>query len=95
MIIIIIIYKGRKYDLEINEADTVKVIMEKFYNKINLNYNERFYTKDKMIFKFNEVLLNDNEEHLNKTAEELELQDDDGLTLVKTQDINAGKKIIN
>ena len=95
MIIIIIIYKGRKYNLEINEADTVKVIMEKFYNKINLNYNERFYTKDKMIFKFNEVLLNDNEEHLNKTAEELELQDDDGLTLVKTQDINAGKKIIN
>lgn len=90
--ILIIIYKGRKHELEINGSDNVKQIMEKFYNLINKNVNERFYTKDKMIFKFNDILLNDNEECLNKTANELELAEDDNLTLISSVEINPGRK---
>ena len=92
MITIIITYKGRKTELEIEETDTVKTIMEKFYNKMNLNQQDRFYTKDKLIFKFGDILLNDNEEGLKKTAEELEFQDDDNFSLTVTKDINAGEK---
>lgn len=90
--IIIIIYKGRKHELSINGTDNVKQIMEKFY--ILVNEGDRFYTKDKVIFKFSDILLNDNEECLNKTADELELMDDDNLTLVRSVDINPGRKNI-
>lgn len=90
--IIIIIYKGRKYELSINGTDNVKQIMEKFYILIGLNEGDRFYTKDKVIFKFSDILLNDNEECLNKTADELELMEDDNLTLVRSVDINPGRK---
>lgn len=89
--ILIIIYKGRKYELEVNGNDNVRMIMEKFYNLINKNFNERFYTKDKMIFKFNDVLLNDNENSLNKTADEWELMEDDNLTLIASKDIVPGR----
>ena len=90
--IIIITYKGRKYELSINGTDNVKQIMEKFYILIGLNEGDRFYTKDKVIFKFSDILLNDNEECLNKTADELELMEDDNLTLVRSVDINPGRK---
>lgn len=93
MINIIIVYKGRKYpDIEINETDTVKQIIDIFYNKINKPQENKFYTKDKILLKFNDQLLNNDDDSLNKTAKDLEIMDDDTITLVDTIDINAGKK---
>lgn len=92
MVYIIITYKGRKYsDIEINENDTVKAIMDIFYNKINRPDDQRFYTQDKMLLKFNDSLLNKDENSLMKTAKELEIEDDDCWTMIDTKDINAGK----
>ena len=95
MIYIIIEYKGRKYcDIAISETNTVQQIMNIFYDKINKPESERFYKKDKILFKFNDRLLNPDNDSLNKTASELEMIDDDIFTLIDTIDINAGK-IIN
>ena len=95
MIYIIAVYEGRKYyDIEISETNTVKEIMDICYNKINkLNkpQNERFYSKDKILVKFNDRFLNAFESGLNKTAKELGIIDDDTLTLLDTESINAGK----
>ena len=54
---------------------------------------KKFYTKDKIILKFNDAILNEKENDLDKTANELEVQDDDQFTLISTEDINAGKKM--
>ena len=95
MIYIIIEYKGMKYcDIAISETNTVKQIMNIFYDKINKPESERFYEKAKVLFKFNDRLLNPDNDSLNKTASELEMMDDDIFTLIDTIDINAGK-IIN
>ena len=95
MIYIIIEYKGMKYcDIAISETNTVKQIMNIFYDKINKPESERFYEKDKILFKFDDRLLNPDDENLNKTANKLEMMDDDVLILFDTIDINAGK-IIN
>lgn len=94
MIYIIIEYKGRKYcDIAISETNTVQQIMNIFYNEIDKPENERFYKKDKILFKFNDRLLNPDDASLNKTASELEMIDDDIFTLIDTIDINAGKMV--
>lgn len=94
MIYIILSYKGRKYsDIAISETNTIKEIMNICFDKINKPVNDRFYKRDKILFKFNDRLLNPDEESLNKTANEIEMMDDDNLTLVDTVDINAGKII--
>lgn len=95
MVDIFIVFKGRKHELNIEKTDNVKRIMEKFYNLINMNENERFYTSDKIIFKSNDTSLNDKEQDLYKTADQIGLMDDDTLTLIKTVEINAGKKLIS
>ena len=92
MIYIIIVFKGRKYcDIGINEMDTIKQILEKFYNEIKINEKERFYTKEKVIFKNGDTTLNGDEASLNKTAGDMGLEDNDTLELLRTEDMNAGK----
>ena len=92
MVIISIVYKGRKHnDIKINETDNVKEIINIFYNIIHMPEEKKFYTKDKILFKLYDELLNEKEEDLNKTAKEIEVQDDDTFTLIETVDINAGK----
>ena len=92
MIYIIIVYKGRKYcDIGINEMDTIKQILEIFYNKISMDQEERFYTKEKVIFKNGDTTLNGDEASLNKTAGDMGLEDNDTLELLRTEDMNAGK----
>lgn len=94
MVFIILVYKGRKYnDIEINETDNVRQIIDIFYKKLNMPEEKKFYTKDKIILKFNDAILNEKENDLDKTANELEVQDDDQFTLISTEDINAGKKM--
>ena len=57
MVYIIAVYEGRKYSgIEISETNTVKEIMDICYNKIeklNKPENERFYSKEKILVKFN------------------------------------------
>ena len=95
MVIIIAVYEGRKYsNIEISLTNTVKEIMDICYNNINkLNkpQNERFYSRDKILVKFNDSFLNAFESDLNKTAEELGIEDDDALTLLDTESIKSGK----
>jgi hypothetical protein len=94
MIIISLVYKGRKYnDIEINETDNVKQIIDIFYKKLNMPEEKKLYTKDKILLKFNDAILNENENDLNKTANELGVVDDDAFTLISTEEINAGKKM--
>ena len=65
MIYIIIVYKGRKYfDIEISETNTVRDIINIFYNKIEKPQNERFYTQDKILLKFNDSVLNKDNDSL-------------------------------
>ena len=94
MVYIILVYKGRKYyDIEINETDNVKQIIDIFYKKINMPEQKKFYTKDKILLKFNDAILNEKEDDLKKTANDLGVQDDDNFTLICTEEINAGKKM--
>ena len=90
--IISIFYKGRKKQLEINKTDTVKGIMEKFFVQENIDVDKRFYTKDKFLLNFGDNLLNSDPDNLNKTVNDLQLDDDDLLTLVNTEEMNAGTK---
>ena len=54
MVYIILVYKGRKYyDIEINETDNVKQIIDIFYKKINMPEQKKFYTKDKILLLLN------------------------------------------
>ena len=91
MIIRIVHKNGRKTELEIDGTDTVRQIMEKFYNKISLNMEQRFYAEEKVIFKLGDQLLNSNNK-LNETADNLGLEEDDTLTWLDKESINAGKK---
>lgn len=90
--IISIFYKGRKKQLEINKTDTVKGIMEKFFVQENIDVDKRFYTKDKFLLNIGDILLNSDPDNLNKTVDDLQLEDDDMLTLVNTEEMNAGTK---
>lgn len=94
MKIINLVYKGRKYnDIEINETDNVKQIIDIFYKILKMPEEKKFYTNDKIILKFNDAILNEKENDLTKTANELGVEDDDSFTLINTEDINAGKKM--
>ena len=91
---IIITHKnGRKQDLVITQTDTVEKILEKFYNSIN-HTGTRYYLRKDVIFKMGDILLNENQDSLKKTADELGIENDDMFTWVETETINAGK-IVN
>ena len=83
-------YKGRQYELTIYGTDSVKKILEKFYDKYNWEESKRHYTKEKIILKNGDTLLNNTEENLNKTAAELEFEDDDNLELIDSGKIIWG-----
>ena len=83
-----ILYKGRKYDIEINHNDTLRTVMTKAFDKINII--DKYYTKEKYIFKFGDTILNGNENALNNTVETQEIIEDDTLELIKTEGIKAG-----
>lgn len=83
-----ILYKGRKYDIEINHNDTLRTVMTKAFDKINII--DKYYTKEKYIFKFGDIILNGNENALNNTVETQEIIEDDTLELIKTEGIKAG-----
>ena len=89
--IIQIFYKQRKYEIEINNTYTVKKILDTFYDKIYDKKEPRYYTFEDMIFKFGDDILNQNEEQLDVTAEELDLDDNDNFTLINSKDIIPGK----
>ena len=90
-IMIFVKYKGRKFEIKVDRTDSIKKIMEKFYIKINREEVERFYTKDKVILIYGDVLLNHDEQSLNKTVNDLELDDDDVLVLNPTEHLLCGK----
>jgi len=83
-----ILYKGRKYDIEINHNDTLRTVMTKAFDKINII--DKYYTKEKYIFKFGDTILNGNENALNNTVETQEIIEDDTLELIKSEGIKAG-----
>lgn len=83
-----ILHKGRKYDIEINHNDTLRTVMTRAFDKINII--DKFYTKDKYIFKNGDTILNGNENALNNTVEMQEIVEDDTLELIKTEGIKAG-----
>ena len=83
-----ILYKGRKYDIEINQNDTLRTVMTTAFDKINII--DKYYTKDKYIFKNGDTILNGNENDLNNTIEMQEIIEDDTLELIKSEGIKAG-----
>lgn len=91
MIIYIIHTNGRKSELEVCDTDTVRNVMDKFYDKINKPQDKRFYNKEQVIFKNGSNFLNSDEEHLKKTVYELGLEEDDSLEWIVSESINAGK----
>lgn len=84
-----VLHKGRKYDIEINHNDTLRTVMTRAFDKINII--DKFYTKDKYIFKNGDSILNGSENDLNNTVETQEIIEDDTLELIKTEGIKAGK----
>ena len=84
-----ILHKGRKYKIEINQNDTLRTVMTKAFDAIQII--DKFYTKDKYIFKNGDMILNGNENALNTTIEMQEIIEDDTLELIKTEGIKAGK----
>ena len=83
-----VLHKGRKYDIEINHNDTLRTVMTRAFDKINII--DKFYTKDKYIFKNGDTILNGSENALNNTVETQEIIEDDTLELIKTEGIKAG-----
>ena len=83
-----ILYKGRKYDIKINQNDTLRTVMTTAFDKINII--DKFYTKDRYLFKNGDTILNGNENDLNYTVEMQEINEDDTLELIKTEGIKAG-----
>ena len=83
-----ILYLGRKYDIKINQNDTLRTVMTKAFDKISII--DKYYTKDKYIFKNGDTILNGNENALNNTVEMQEIIEDDTLELIKTEGIKAG-----
>ena len=81
-------YNGRKFDIEVNHNDTLRSVMTKAFDKINII--DKFYTKDKYIFKNGDTILNGNENALNNTLDTQEIIEDDTLELIKTEGIKAG-----
>ena len=88
-----ILYKGRKYDIKINHNDTLRTVMTRAFDKINII--DKFYTKDKYIFKNGDTILNGDENALNNTVEMQEIMEDDTLELIKTEGIKAGKYLVS
>lgn len=86
-----ILYKGRKYDIKINQNDTLRTVMTKAFDKINII--DKFYTKDKYIFKNGDTILNGTENALNYSIEMQEIIEDDTLELIKTEGIKAGNPL--
>ena len=87
-LIIHILYQGRKFDIQINPNDTLRTVMTRAFDKINLI--DKYYTKDKYIFKNGDTILNGSENALNNTVEMQEIIEDDTLELIKTEGIKAG-----
>ena len=83
-----ILYKGRKYDIKINPNDTLRTVMTRAFDKISII--DKFYTKDRYLFKNGDTILNGNENDLNYTVEMQEIIEDDTLELIKTEGIKAG-----
>ena len=81
-------YNGRKFDIEVNHNDTLRSVMTKAFD--NINIIDKFYTKDKYIFKNGDTILNGNENALNNTLDTQEIIEDDTLELIKTEGIKAG-----
>ena len=88
-----VLYKGRKYDIEINHNDTLRTVMTRAFDKINII--DKFYTKDKYIFKNGDTILNGSENALNNTVETQEIIEDDALELIKTEGIKAGNNKVS
>ena len=88
-----VLYKGRKYDIEINHNDTLRTVMTRAFDKINII--DKFYTKDKYIFKNGDTILNGSENALNNTVETQEIIEDDTLELIKTEGIKAGNNKVS
>ena len=86
-----ILYQGRKYDININPSDTLRTVMTKAFDEIKLI--DKYYTKDKYIFKNGDTILNGNENSLNNTVEKQEIIEDDTLEMIKSEGIKAGNSI--
>ena len=67
--------------------------MTRAFDKINII--DKFYTKDKYIFKNGDTILNGSENALNNTVETQEIIEDDTLELIKTKGIEAGNNKVS
>lgn len=88
-LLIHVLYNGRKYDIQVNPNDTLRTVMTKAFDKINLI--DKYYTKDKYIFKNGDTILNGNENALNNTVEMQAIIEDDIFELIKAEGIKAGR----
>ena len=87
IIILLIIYKGKKHEVSYDSSCKLR----DFISDITLKYmGKAILDKSKCIVKFDDLLLNDNENTLYKTLEDIDLEDDDCITLIKIEDIVAG-----
>ena len=76
-----ILHKGRKYDIKINHNDTLRTVMTRAFDKINIIDGD--------------TILNGDENALNNTVEMQEIMEDDTLELIKTEGIKAGKYLVS
>ena len=83
----------RKIFLEIYKTDTVKDILDKFYDNRNYEGTRLYTLKEKVLFKNGDGTLNDTEESLKKTADDLGIENDDTLEWMDAEALNAGKNI--
>ena len=81
-----IFFRGRKYEVSYDSSTKI----EDFILDITLKYiGHSTVDFSKCIVKFGEELLN-NKENLNKSLDDMDIEDDDCITLIETQDICAG-----
>ena len=82
-----VVCHGRKHAVSYDSSCKLR----DFILDITLKYvGEAILDKSKIIVKFNDLLLNADENSLDRTLEDMDMYDDDNITLMKTSNINAG-----
>ena len=80
----------RKQELEIDPNDSIRSLMTQIFDKFNIPESKRDYCHNKFLLLFNDIILNANEDCLNKTIKEASIEDYDTIDLKECVSLNVG-----
>ena len=88
--VVLITFHGRKQELEIDPNDSISNLMTQMFDKFNIPESKRDYYHNKFLLLFNNIILNANEDCLNKTIKEASIEDYDTIDLKECVSLNVG-----